>query len=51
MLKMKNGNQYKIQKKARMGKEIMSIKTLRARWKIILSSVTIHSVQFFKFRF
>ena len=38
-------------KKARMEEGIMPIKTLRARGKITLSSVTIHSVQFFKFRF
>ena len=33
-------------KKARMGEGIVPIKTLRARWNITLSSVTIHSVQF-----
>ena len=38
-------------KKARMGEGIVPIKTLRARWNITLSSVTIHSVQFLNLGF
>ena len=34
-----------------MDEGIKPIKTLQAGWKITLSSVTFHSVQFFKFRF
>ena len=50
MTKMKNGNQYKIQK-SQDGGENNAYKPLQARWKRTLSSVKTHSVQFFKFRF